>query len=70
MVGNRSLALIDSRLQLLTDIKKPFGGISIIAVGDFFELKPVMDCWIFQDLNHDAQALPNNLWKEHSTFLS
>ncbi|XP_061184994.1 uncharacterized protein LOC133193010 [Saccostrea echinata] len=43
MVGNRSLALIDSRLQLLTGIKKPFGGISIIAVGDFFHLKPVMD---------------------------
>lgn len=65
MVGNRSIALIDSRLQLLTGIKKPFGGISIIAVGDFFQLKPVMDCWIFQDLNHDAQALANNLWKEH-----
>ncbi|XP_061178430.1 uncharacterized protein LOC133187077 [Saccostrea echinata] len=65
MVGNRSLALIDSRLQLLTGIKKPFGGISIIAVGDFFQLKPVMDRWIFQDLNHDAQALANNLWKEH-----
>ncbi|XP_062616288.1 uncharacterized protein LOC134278001 [Saccostrea cucullata] len=65
MVGNRSLALIDSRLQLLTGIKKPFGGISIIAVGDFFQLKPVMDRWIFQDLNHGAQALANNLWKEH-----
>ncbi|XP_061193259.1 uncharacterized protein LOC133201473 [Saccostrea echinata] len=65
MVGNRSLALIDSRLQLLTGIKKPFGGISIIAVGDFFQLKPVMDRWIFQDLNHAAQALANNLWKEH-----
>lgn len=36
MVGNRSLSLIDSRLQLLTGIKKPFGGLSIIAVGDFF----------------------------------
>ncbi|XP_062567926.1 uncharacterized protein LOC134230168 [Saccostrea cucullata] len=65
MVGNRSLALIDSRLQLLTGIKKPFGGISIIAVGDFFQLKPVMDRWIFQDLNHDAQVLASNLWKEH-----
>lgn len=43
MVGNRSLSLIDSRLQLLTGIKKPFGGISVIAVGDFFQLKPVMD---------------------------
>jgi DNA replication protein DnaC len=65
MVGNRSLALIDSRLQLLTGIKKPFGGISIIAVGDFFQLKPVMDRWIFQDLNRDAQSLANNLWKDH-----
>ncbi|XP_065942483.1 uncharacterized protein [Magallana gigas] len=65
MVGNRSLSLIDSRLQLLTGIKKPFGGISVIAVGDFFQLKPVMDRWIFQDLNTDAQALASNLWKDH-----
>ena len=65
MVGNRSLALIDSRLQLLTGIKKPFGGISILAVGDFFQLKPVMDSWIFQDLKCNAQALASNLWREH-----
>lgn len=30
-----------------------------------FQLKPIMDGWIFQDLKHNAQALACNLWKEN-----
>lgn len=54
MVGNGKLEFINSRLQILTGLKKTFGGISIIAVGDFFQLKPIMDGWIFQDLKQNA----------------
>ena len=28
---------------------KPFGGVSIIGVGDLFQLKPVFDKWIFEN---------------------
>ena len=70
MVGNGKLEFINNRLQLLhvSGLKKPFGGISIIAVGDFFQLKPIMDGWIFQDLKQNAQALACNLWKENFTL--
>lgn len=50
------------------DIKgssKPFGGVSIIAVGDLFQLPPVMDSYIFKDMNHSEYAiLAPNLWNE------
>ncbi|XP_062584589.1 uncharacterized protein LOC134246276, partial [Saccostrea cucullata] len=68
MAGNAKLEFINGRLQLLTGLKRPFGGISIIAVGDFFQLKPIMDGWIFQDLKQNAQALACNLWKENFTL--
>lgn len=68
MVGNAKLEFINDRLQLLTGLKRPYGDISIIAVGDFFQLKPIMDGWIFQDLKQNAQALACNLWKENFTL--
>ena len=69
MVGNGKLEFINSRLQLLTGLKKPFGGISIIAVGDFFQLKPIMDGWIFQDLKQNVQAIACNHGKKTLPYL-
>ncbi|KAK3105661.1 hypothetical protein FSP39_002926 [Pinctada imbricata] len=65
MVGGKMLSFIDCRLKQLTATNKPFGGISIIAVGDLFQLQPVGDSWIFNDLSDGPQALATNLWKEH-----
>ncbi|KAJ8049971.1 ATP-dependent DNA helicase pfh1 [Holothuria leucospilota] len=45
----------------------PFGGVSIIAVGDLFQLKPVMDQWIFSDLEQGYGPLTQNLWKQFFT---
>jgi hypothetical protein len=39
-----------------------FGGISIIATGDFYQLKPVFDGWIFDDRNSLCNA-----WKQALT---
>ncbi|KAJ8025727.1 ATP-dependent DNA helicase PIF1 [Holothuria leucospilota] len=64
MVGNKMLRFIDQRLQQIMGSKKVFGGVSIIAVGDLFQLKPVQDGWIFNDLNTDYGPLATNLWKE------
>ncbi|PIK53898.1 hypothetical protein BSL78_09216 [Apostichopus japonicus] len=65
MVGNGMLTFIDKRLQQIMGSKKIFGGVSIIAVGDLFQLKPVFDGWIFNDLTEDYGPLASNLWKDH-----
>ena len=65
MVSNAMLSFINQRLQELTGSRVPFGGVSIIAVGDLYQLKPVSGDWIFNDLTRDATSLASNLWKEH-----
>ncbi|XP_033759145.1 uncharacterized protein LOC117341405 [Pecten maximus] len=65
MVGNKLLAFIHERLQQLTGTKQDFGGVSIIAVGDLYQLSPVGDSWIFKDLSCPGQGLAKNLWKDH-----
>ena len=64
MVGNRTLSFIDTRLQQLTGTKSDFGGISVIAVGDLYQLKPVGDKLICLHLEEGASSLAQNLWKE------
>ena len=64
MVGNRTLSFIDTRLQQLTGTKAVFGGLSIIGVGDLYQLKPVGDKLICLDLEKGASSLAPNLWKE------
>ncbi|XP_060561861.1 uncharacterized protein LOC132721554 [Ruditapes philippinarum] len=68
MVSNSLLMFIDQRLQELTGTRTPFGGKSIIAVGDLYQLKPVAGSWIFQDLTSDAAALACNLWQDYFTM--
>ena len=41
---------LNNRLKDLKGSKDDFGGVSIIAIGDLFQLKPVMDGYIFTDL--------------------
>ena len=64
MVGNQTLSFIDTRLQQLTGTKAVFGGLSVIAVGDLYQLKPVVDKLICLDLEEGASSLARNLWKE------
>ncbi|XP_033746958.1 uncharacterized protein LOC117332184 [Pecten maximus] len=65
MVGNKLIAFINERLQQLTGRKQDFGNISIIAVGDLYQLSAVGDSWIFNNLSCPGQGLAKNLWKEH-----
>ena len=68
MVGNMTLSFIDTRLQQLTGSKAAFGGLSVIAVGDLYQLKPVGDFLICLDLKEGASSLARNLWKELFTL--
>ena len=64
MVGNITLSFIDTRLQQLTGTKATFGGLSVIAVGDLYQLKPVNDFLISLDLKEGTSSRARNLWKE------
>ena len=47
--------------------KEDFGGVSIIALGDLFKLRPVMDGYIFTDVQclNSYNILALNLWKKY-----
>ena len=42
-----------------------FGGVNIIAVGDLYQLKPVMGQFIFEDYSRNYEPLATNLWTEY-----
>ena len=42
---------------------KPFGGLHVLAIGDFFQMAPVMDSYIFKDDYIGPLAI--NLWTTH-----
>ena len=57
---------INNRLKDIKGSKEPFGGVSIIAIGDLFQLEPVMDRYIFKDLDNSEYAiLAPNLWQDY-----
>lgn len=67
MVGKRMFNFINLRLQQLTGSTEPFGGVSVIAFGDLFQLKPEMDSWVFAtgyNTGCELEILGPNLWKD------
>ena len=67
MVGNRMLHTINLRLQQLRGNSMPFGGASMLAFGDLYQLKPVMDGWIFRPLEKELARLGPHTW-QHFNF--
>lgn len=64
MVGRGMLNFINLRLQEIKGCTKPFGGVSILAVGDLYQLKPVLDSWVFSQVYRkpELQCIASNLW--------
>ena len=56
-------------LQQIMANKSPFGNLSLITVEDLFELKPVFDKWIFENINDSYSALATNIWSEYFTLV-
>ena len=67
MVGNSMFAIqLNNRLKDIKGCKEDFDGVSIIAIGDLFQLEPVMDGYIFKDLkNLDYTVLAPSVWHKH-----
>ena len=65
MVGSGMFNFLDLRLQQIMNTKEPFGGLSIITVGDLFQLKPVFDHCIFENTHQGYNALATNLWQQY-----
>ena len=67
IVGNTTLIVqINNRLKGIKASSLPFCGVHIIAIGDLFQLQPIMDGYVFKDINNsDNGALAPNLWQEH-----
>ena len=68
MVGNSMFTVqLNNRLKDLKGTKEDFGGVSIITLGDLFQLKPVMDGYVFTDVQclNSYNILAPNLWRKH-----
>ena len=70
MVGSGMLTFVHKRLQEIMWTARDFGGISVIFVGDLFQLKPVCDSFIFKNNCAGYAPLATNLWQQNARMLS
>ncbi|XP_044598273.1 ATP-dependent DNA helicase pfh1-like, partial [Cotesia glomerata] len=70
IVGSRMIQQVDSRLKQIFQSSKPFGGISVIVLGDFNQLAPVGDRYIFQAHSMDfyGDIIGNPLWNLFTSY--
>ena len=68
MVGSGMFNFLNLRLQQIMGTKEPFGGVSLITVGDLFQLKPVFDKCIFENSKSGYSALASNIWTQDFTL--
>lgn len=72
MMGTSIFEKISHRLNQvfnIKDINKMFGGKSVIVFGDFNQLRPVMDGYVFEAGKGDMKQLVGNpLWKAFTMF--
>ena len=70
MVGSTLAEYANIRLQEIFDCKKPFGGKHVIAISDFYQMKPVMDGYIFKNSGKHYTALAPNVWCDNFKIYS
>jgi hypothetical protein len=69
LISDENFTSIYKRLQQFTGIDGPFGNVSILLVGDLFQMQPVSGRWIFLDRDGNRlEALMTNIWKSYIKF--
>jgi hypothetical protein len=64
MINDDIFGRLDLNLQAIMESNEPFGGISILVVGDFFQLPPVIPPSVFEDPKDGTyDALLGSRWK-------
>ena len=57
---------INNRLKDIKGSQDNFGGVNIIAIGDLFQLQPVFDGYVFNDIQDTEYSIISpNLWKKY-----
>ena len=71
MTGNGTWNMFENRLREAKQIKKEnytksaYGDVSILAVGDFFQLPPVKQDYVFDNINKDSlEVFSRDVWKD------
>lgn len=69
MVGKHTLQMVNERLQHIMGNKQDFGGVSVIAVGDFFQLKPLFAQPLYSSSNNVYEDIFSKpLWHKFKVF--
>lgn len=69
MTSMEHLFQIDERLKQIFKSRQDFGGRSILVVGDFNQMEPVMAKWIFDEPTKGNNVIAGNqLWKKFRLF--
>lgn len=72
MVGSQTLINIHKRLKEIKAEQSediPFGGVSILAVGDLLQLQPVGDSPVFASPKNAMHGLSMSLWGKHFQYI-
>jgi hypothetical protein len=58
--------VINNRLRSIKHIQnKVFGGVDVIMTSDFYQIPPMKDSWIFQNIKDNVNALAPNIWQTY-----
>ena len=64
MIGRANLKKVNQRLQQIFGTPTVFGNLHVIAIGDFYQMAPVRDSYVFSDhyTTDTTELLAPNLW--------
>lgn len=65
MVGSDILLTVHRRLCDIFGNEEPFGGVSVLAVGDLLQLPPVAQKPVFSLPTDEMAAIYGSLWQHH-----